>query len=168
MNTPEFKRELIAAAWKHVKWACESDVDENNQEVGYPEWMAFPEYKPNYPGTLPYWTWIKHREICFPNEIGCSKECGCLGGYSGVNCREDWAVNQITHAEDCDCEFIYDDDGIDIISVIPCTCDLPYRRGCETSQDALRKRDPESFDFKFFNSIYLTHILTNIMKKKLL
>ena len=59
-------------------------------------------------------------------------------------------------------------DGAYVSSVLPCTCDLPYRRGCETSQDVLRKRDPESFDFKFFNSIYLTHILTNIMKKKLL
>jgi hypothetical protein len=82
-----------------------------------------------------YWSWIDHRERCFPNEIGCN--C-CEGGYPDINCKKDWSKNQ-----KCICN-------VNTKIGHYCGCDAPYRRQHETDMNCC---DIEEQDYEFFQNM---------------
>tara|TARA_Y100000389_G_scaffold11222_1_gene10387 strand:+ start:1155 stop:1619 length:465 start_codon:yes stop_codon:yes gene_type:complete len=113
----KFKLELMDAAYKLVIRKCDYFYDNGE----------------NYPSVLvsKYWQWTKYREVCFPNEVGCT--C-CLAGYPSVFCEKKWCKNQ-----NCACN--------QDIQNYACVCDSPYRRHYETSQNC---RDINQPDYEYF------------------
>ena len=119
MDFDAFKHELMDAAYKLVIRKCDYFYHNGGNDTSVND--------------SKFWKWIKYREICFPNELGCA--C-CLAGYSGVFCKQKWSKHQ-----NCVCKQ-------DIPNYI-CDCDSPYRRHYETSQNC---RDVNQPDYEYFQN----------------
>ena len=112
-----FKQEIQESVYKYIIKRCN----------------AAPEAPYNTPvHKHPYWRWTHYREVCFPNEIGCT--C-CMGGYPDTCCERKWAKHQ-----ECICS-------IDLANGYYCNCDSPHRRQYETVANC---RDSEAPDYEFF------------------
>tara|TARA_Y100000389_G_C17051433_1_gene312958 strand:- start:85 stop:561 length:477 start_codon:yes stop_codon:yes gene_type:complete len=117
----KFKLELMDAAYKFVTRKCDYFYDNDNDR----------NYLDAFVSESKYWLWTKYREVCFPNELGCT--C-CLAGYPGVFCKKEWCKNQ-----NCACD--------QNVQNYACICDSPYRRHYETSQNC---RDINQPDYEYF------------------
>ena len=131
MDFDAFKLDLMDAAYKFIIRKCDYFYV---NDVNY---RTINDSK--------FWAWIKYREVCFPNELGC--DC-CLARYSGVFCKKNWCKNQ-----NCVCNQDMPD--------YTCDCGSPYRRHDETSQNC---RDVNQPDYEYFQNQLKTK--TNKRNKK--
>ena len=120
-NFDAFKLELMDAAYRFTIRRC----DFYDGRVVEEEWGM----------EDPFWSWIDYREVCFPNELGCS--C-CDASYPTAFCRKEWCENQ-----ECICTL---SDNVDDNNHY-CKCGCPNRRQDETSQI---ERDAEQPDYEYF------------------
>jgi hypothetical protein len=115
-----FRQELLDSVYRFVVRQCD---DEINMKI--------------------FWEWIQYRELCFPNEIGCS--C-CDAGYPGVMCKKKWCKHQ-----ECICNLENNTDYWSQNNKY-CICDSPHRRQYNTPDKC---RDCEGHDYEFFQKILL-------------